>query len=511
MAATRATPQSDLTTCLLQQTKGLLQVSSVGETRCSDGDGARVCQEQERRVCVTTSVPAGHVLWQERAIVCIPTSQGKGEVCNGCLQQPSSSEGTAAEVQVLEQCSACQQHWLCSKCISDGKMEVHRADACEAYVVASQLAEKYGIDEELLQLVAMLMSVPEKAGINKDLPAFCASYPHVLQLLSHTDSLSKAFQSDLELCGKALGKKLPAHADRDKDTVHLIGALKANVHGDSSMLTVGLFPGMALLNHSCLPNCTYTISHGVATVRSGRRLEAGEEVCLHYLRDLYACRRRRRVQLKQARHFDCQCQRCTAEAAATDVLEAFYCPNRPECTGLVPAPLEYDEATSFQCDTCRTVVDRAVMEEFIDNVLGPLIVELSQSQGSASTALARRFETLVEKAGMHAHHEILMQCYPVLAQVCEENNSFPLALRFLNRQLAALDSVLPGPSTRKMKLLSRMVLVLNHHRAAVQKSSAMPKDLVVKLDAGLRGEQEALQARIKDMHALCFGVQKAEP
>ena len=92
--------------------------------------------------------------------------------------------------------------------------------------------------------------------------------------------------------------------------------INANAHamtaGGSPPTAFGLFPMVAMLNHSCAPNACYTaVSDQSVTMelRTTRAVTAGEELSLQYIA-LYQPRRRRLEQLAAERHFTCLCARC---------------------------------------------------------------------------------------------------------------------------------------------------------------------------------------------------------
>ena len=88
--------------------------------------------------------------------------------------------------------------------------------------------------------------------------------------------------------------------------------------GNSSVVGVGLYCRLSLLNHSCLPNAHYAASRcGLMTVRTTRELRAGEELTLHYC-DLYDTREERGKQLQREKGFTCSCDRCAADITSAD-------------------------------------------------------------------------------------------------------------------------------------------------------------------------------------------------
>lgn len=80
---------------------------------------------------------------------------------------------------------------------------------------------------------------------------------------------------------------------------------------------VALYPHVALLNHSCAPNCEVVWAHpslALASVVTTRGVEAGEELSISYV-DARLGTRERRGALERRYGFRCDCGRCAAEAS----------------------------------------------------------------------------------------------------------------------------------------------------------------------------------------------------
>ncbi|PNW71670.1 hypothetical protein CHLRE_16g664000v5 [Chlamydomonas reinhardtii] len=90
----------------------------------------------------------------------------------------------------------------------------------------------------------------------------------------------------------------------------------AALRKERSEAVIGVWPEFALLNHSCAPN---TVAFNVGqslVVQAAAEIEQGQEATTCYLGDLVQTpREQRRAWLKGSYGFDCQCERCRAEAA----------------------------------------------------------------------------------------------------------------------------------------------------------------------------------------------------
>jgi hypothetical protein len=117
-----------------------------------------------------------------------------------------------------------------------------------------------------------------------------------------------------------------------------LGKLAVNVYGLMDDLLVargiGIYPGVALLNHSCGPNCAATYGRSdpvreelddpdpgdadttpyLQVVRTLVDVPAGTELCTSYV-DVTKPRPQRQVELAATYGFDCTCAACAAEGA----------------------------------------------------------------------------------------------------------------------------------------------------------------------------------------------------
>merc|ERR1740123_2407927 len=75
---------------------------------------------------------------------------------------------------------------------------------------------------------------------------------------------------------------------------------------------IGLFPLLAMLNHSCSPNAFVSFNHLTksAEIRSLCEIRQGEQLFISYS-DITMPKRMRKQELMRAYHFDCNCSVCT--------------------------------------------------------------------------------------------------------------------------------------------------------------------------------------------------------
>ena len=87
-----------------------------------------------------------------------------------------------------------------------------------------------------------------------------------------------------------------------------------------------LSPALAMVNHSCLPNCCQTTTGGRARLVALRDIEAGEELSYSYA-SIEGTTATRRASIESTWGFRCLCARCegTADCGAFDEEHVCYC------------------------------------------------------------------------------------------------------------------------------------------------------------------------------------------
>ncbi|EFJ40499.1 hypothetical protein VOLCADRAFT_99704 [Volvox carteri f. nagariensis] len=89
---------------------------------------------------------------------------------------------------------------------------------------------------------------------------------------------------------------------------------------------MGVWPEVALINHSCGPNAVAVMLYDRLVVRATRRIPRGREVLLNWLgsQGALAPARERRAQLSQMYDFACRCARCRLEGSEAVSLPFLY-------------------------------------------------------------------------------------------------------------------------------------------------------------------------------------------
>ena len=101
-------------------------------------------------------------------------------------------------------------------------------------------------------------------------------------------------------------KKILSEDDICDSVLHkLYGIICTNCISMEDM--IGLYPVLAMINHSCVANSVYTFNTETNSVilRAKRRLEAGEEISLCYS-DPWEGQPNRKIKLSRTWYFECK-------------------------------------------------------------------------------------------------------------------------------------------------------------------------------------------------------------
>lgn len=206
--------------------------------------------------------------------------------------------------------------------------------------------------------------------------------------------------------------------------------------GEEQTSYLGLYPGLAMANHSCTPNSACLVLSGgqAVALRCVTDLSSGQEVCISYLGgNIFSPLLKRRTLLSHSYGFECGCSRCLAEAAVAPevgvVLEAL---NTQLCTTLrrdVNAALVAEDARAL-----RTV--RSKLLQLSVSAQAELVA-LETRPDAGDSAEERKLSIML--------HSGVGLCYELLAMVSDALSSDGEGGSYLAPQrLQLLQAVSPG-------------------------------------------------------------------
>lgn len=112
-------------------------------------------------------------------------------------------------------------------------------------------------------------------------------------------------------------------------------------------------PTIALLNHSCNPNCAIVFDGNVASIRSIRDIRSGEQLTISYIDNTFK-RATRRRQLRDQYFFECHCIGCEPldKAKGYTGRDSFLC---EKCNETIPEPELRGEFKCFKCHSEQAI------------------------------------------------------------------------------------------------------------------------------------------------------------
>eukprot|EP00049_Salpingoeca_infusionum_P005855 m.97893 g.97893 ORF g.97893 m.97893 type:complete len:582 (+) comp13113_c1_seq2:2686-4431(+) len=347
---TKTTPEvvCDAVGAVFQETNAAHIVRTLGE---SDATTAGALYSQPgRRVIASKSLGVGDVVVSQRG-VSVPMVHAMASTCPVCF----STDGTHADgedvCKTLATLLAPFEHSLYTQ-LQGIKQMLHVSDTMLRLwlrVIAlcnlgSQPSNKKALEYikdwmQALQGMADLMTSAPDQGWLMDVVMSAMTFTQALkpvhvaefekQIGKHIAKSQQLSPSGTAAEGTRADADAAADAAASSEGVSAAEALaliagQMNRNGYSlrdlaspnKTISIGIYPAIAMVNHSCSPNCAVVSTPGgTVTVRALRPIAAGDEVTVSYV-DLLQPRAQRRAELMQTKEFTCHCLRC-------DVPDAF--------------------------------------------------------------------------------------------------------------------------------------------------------------------------------------------
>ncbi|KAG7393383.1 hypothetical protein PHYPSEUDO_009587 [Phytophthora pseudosyringae] len=282
-----------------------------------------------RLLCTARDVKAGESVLRDRAYGNVVLSANRTALCAVCLR--------AADADIC--CDDCSKVFFCSEECQEKLHDVHEKE-CEALEEVDLAASKTSTDVDLLRLlIRILASRSQDAADGKlhadEEGAVRGSYANVKDLVHVLDKEGGPWADHVRAGAKKILEDLPDECHLPVEEILVIAAqINENAYSLDALdekhlvAAVGLFPICGLVNHSCQPNCTWSnAGDSIMEIRALRDMKEGEEITLSYI-DIDKERNERRKELRDTKHFDCRCERCSTPLSGSvdRYLEGFRCP-----------------------------------------------------------------------------------------------------------------------------------------------------------------------------------------
>jgi len=268
------------------------------DTTDGKGRGLRVTEKAAAGQMVTASVPFAYVLDMRNAVA----------ACHCCLQ--------SADPTTLKCCAKCKFAKYCNEECQKNAWNDHKLE-CGAL---AKICPKVPSEEVRLAGRILFKHYQKlKDGADKD---ESEAYLKMAELEAHDSvKLTPVENKDMEnkmkiLKGYLTNTKLITKKKTvsDEELKKIFFQIKSNAFmlSDRSGLQVigsGIYPSIALLNHSCASNCCAIQNMNKVELRPLKDLEANEELLISYV-DPISTSIERKTELKEKYNFACRCSDC---------------------------------------------------------------------------------------------------------------------------------------------------------------------------------------------------------
>lgn len=285
-----------------------------------------------RLLRASRAVAAGACVLREAPYALVALGALRSALCAVCLRAADPDEC----------CDDCGAVFFCGAACRERLRAVHEKE-CAALEEVELAASKAAVEPDLLRLLLRVLaaraldSQPQEVATN-EAGAAVASFAKVRAMTHALDQLPQAWKDRVRDGARRVMEDLPDDCLVPVEDVLVLAAqinenaYSLNAQSDVNLVaSVGLFPVMGLVNHSCAPNCGWSnAGDGSVAVHALRDLEEGEEITLSYI-DVDKERAVRRQELRETKHFDCHCERCSVplEESPDRFLEGLLCPRCP--------------------------------------------------------------------------------------------------------------------------------------------------------------------------------------
>eukprot|EP00742_Colponemidia_sp_Colp-10_P005740 GILJ01006135.1.p1 GENE.GILJ01006135.1~~GILJ01006135.1.p1 ORF type:complete len:567 (+),score=73.22 GILJ01006135.1:41-1702(+) len=470
----------------------------------------------DRSCAANQAIKDGQLLFQEQAFGFTIRSSFIQSVCSFCTSL------IVLDARLL--CSSCHLVAYCSASCRRKQEELHDLE-CELLRHLPGIAERQSTDLDLLRMVLRLTAARTASTVTSPTMqhplSLSSQWSDVSQLLTHKEHFAPSWLAAVTAAVTDMVTVGSAKLTLDlEECIDLACRININAHGlvdidgdTNTNIGLGLFPFVAMLNHSCEPNAVYICGeNGVMSVRAIRDISADEEVSVHYV-DLYQPLHQRREALLQSKHFLCQCRRCLGSiqnASSIDrFLSALCC---PQCGKRFLLQSNPQDVTVVQCESCNWKTTQLAMDKVVDDaklLLAQAEAKISLRQHGAARKLLDqlmdRYEAVDEPKGsssrryLHPDHYILFSALTPLLNCCNAEQDYLAAAKCCRRIVGSMDRHFPVNHYEKGPFLISLAESL---LAFVGSRSNLPR----KSSHQYRQEAKDALARACEVYGVCLGA-----
>ncbi|KAJ3024855.1 UNVERIFIED_CONTAM: hypothetical protein HDU68_007698 [Siphonaria sp. JEL0065] len=394
-----------------------------------------------RHVKATTNLTKGTTVFVETAAAFALLKHAIDERCLYCCSELESDSvngkinllgGTSSNSSTKIKCPNCiKQTFYCSQECLNLDAPRHLLE-CKIVRDLPGITAAAKVDYTLMRLVLAVLvqrhleNIGENHGENTHTDL-------VFDLLSHRKTCDPKWLACVEACAEDFASHLPTElAIPVSDIVSLACRINSNSHGiidptgnTNGEVGVGMFPLVAMLNHSCAPNCSFVSStHGIMIVRTLCPVQEGQELCVSYV-DLCTPRDERRD---------------TANLDTNDShLDAILCTSCSSCNAF------HDSLQEFQCTLCSNKISKdqhtsiTHAAESSHNNAHDLF--RARHNDSAITAFQQFLSDY--KSMLHPGHSLFLNAYATMTSAYMRVRDFPGVVKYGRLSIKTMSQYVP--------------------------------------------------------------------
>ncbi|XP_061668053.1 N-lysine methyltransferase SMYD2-B-like [Syngnathoides biaculeatus] len=394
--------------------------------------------DKGRGLRVSRSFRVGELLFSCPAYCHVLSAAHRGQRCDFCLDRKES----------LARCGKCKKAFYCGVKCQKGDWEAHKLE-CSAMVAFGDNWRPSESSRLVARILAKKKTQNGRCASEKILP--------VGEMQSHLADMDDEKRDATQADAAGLHRFYSKHLDfpDSKELLSLFSQVACNgftiEDEELSHLGTAVYPDVALINHSCVPNVIVTFDGTRAQVRAVNHVEAGDEVLISYIDPLYPTDDRN-GRLRDAYYFCCRCRECRTRSK--DELKLKVRKRRePVAAEALSAMLRYAR---------KTISDFRGLK-LIKNILFPTHDELLEMCEQSLEKMA----TVLDDANVFVLH----MSYQAMG-VCVYRGDFRAAVRYGEKLLKPFTELYPAYSLNVASLylkLGRLYLALDRRAEGLRR------------------------------------------
>ncbi|KAE9027829.1 hypothetical protein PF011_g1847 [Phytophthora fragariae] len=313
-----------------------------------DACGVRVAQNPVKGKVVFSerAFQPGQVIFSEQAFVAAPWST---DLCGGCEELRSAATGAPS---------------------SDSRHRCHcERSGAPKIMYPPRLQDNVGRRNVVVSIMQTIDGIEEVDRARCILKCL-AMYERDARSLDQVLGLTCAGQQRAMSAALQLRRQLPdvfPAGFSDQQMATLIGVLNTNSHELENLGGSGLFLSACRMEHSCVPNCSFTTFDSTLWMTAIRPIAPGDALSIDYGNFFYRPTPERQQSLLESYGFVCTCEACVSMPDPTRAVRCLSgncpqgimlpCPVRTNVpsSSIGPNQLQFE----WRCQTCGKIADAA--------------------------------------------------------------------------------------------------------------------------------------------------------